>query len=140
MFHPDVLKRVVDEEGGVMILAHPYRRRLYGDQEIEAAVEKHHQAEIFDMVDAIEVLNGKASPKQTCFSRTLLRKLNQRGVGGSDAHLAADIGSSATYFERTIKDLSDLIGEIKAGRFAPVDLRTCRGPFIKQAVAQKKPS
>ncbi|MBN1662133.1 MAG: hypothetical protein JW943_00895 [Deltaproteobacteria bacterium] len=27
-----------------------------------------------------------------------MRRLNLRGVGGSDAHTAADIGSSATFF------------------------------------------
>lgn len=124
IFHPEVLKRVIDDAGGAMILAHPYRRRFYADQDIQIAVEKHYHTAIFEMVDAIEVINGKASPKQNRFSQELIhRRLNLRGVGGSDAHFAADIGSSATIFENTIKTLNDLVTELKAGRFMPIDLR-----------------
>jgi len=127
MYRTEVLKKIVDDVGGAIILAHPYRRRLYGDMDVHAAVEQHYQKPIFEMVDAIEVSNGKASPQQNRFSQEIQRRLKLKGVGGSDAHVAADIPSSATFFERKIRNLEDLITEIKAGRFHAVDLRTSPG-------------
>ncbi|MFC1994689.1 PHP-associated domain-containing protein, partial [Chloroflexota bacterium] len=47
--------------------------------------------------------------------------------GGSDAHSERDVPSCATYFERKVTCLEDLIAELKAGRFEAVDLCECRG-------------
>jgi predicted metal-dependent phosphoesterase TrpH len=131
MYRTEVLKKIVDDVGGAIILAHPYRRRLYGDMDVHAAVEQHYQKPIFKMVDAIEVSNGKASPPQNRFSQEIQRRLKLKGVGGSDAHVAADIPSSATFFERKIRNLEDLITEIKVGRFHAVDLRAAPGLLKK---------
>jgi hypothetical protein len=46
------------------------------------------------------------------------------GTGGTDSHAISDIGKCATYFERDIRDESELIAELQAGRFYAVDLRT----------------
>jgi predicted metal-dependent phosphoesterase TrpH len=113
----------VNDVGGVMIMAHPYRRRLYMDDSVPAAVERYYQRPFFKLVDSIEVLNGKATARQNEFSQELCRRLNLKGIGGSDAHVAADIPSSATLFERKIGSVAELIAEIKAGRFQPIDLR-----------------
>src|SRR3972149_4094037 len=45
-----------------------------------------------------------------------------RGPAGPDAHARVDIGRCATYFEREIHDLEELIEELQAGRFRPVDM------------------
>ena len=45
-----------------------------------------------------------------------------RGTAGSDAHARTDIGRCATEFERDVHNLEELIEELKAGRFRPVDL------------------
>jgi hypothetical protein len=45
-----------------------------------------------------------------------------RGSAGSDAHARVDIGRCATGFERPIASIEDLIEELAAGRFRPVDL------------------
>jgi len=42
----------------------------------------------------------------------------------SDAHELKDIPSYATCFERKVRNLEELIQELKAGRYKPVDLRT----------------
>ena len=121
--HSKNLKRVVDEAGGVMILAHPHRRQFYDSSDINDAIERYYQRPIFDILDAIEVFNGRATERQNEFSEELCRRLNLKGIGGSDAHQMSDIPSCATFFERKISNLQELIVEIKAGRFRAVDLR-----------------
>jgi len=117
------LKRIVDEAGGVMILAHPYRRQFYPDDDIQNTVEQYCQRPFFRLLDTIEALNGRASAKQTSFSQELCRRLNLKGIGGSDAHSVSDIPSCATFFDRKISNVEELITELKAGRFRAVDAR-----------------
>ncbi|MDD5038321.1 MAG: PHP domain-containing protein [Dehalococcoidales bacterium] len=123
MWRTEHLRRMVDEVGGVMILAHPFRRHLYSTDDFEDAVEDYLREPILRLPDAIEVLNGKATDRQNKFSLELLQRLNLRGIGGSDAHSVAEIPSCATIFERKISNIAELIAEIKAGRFKATDLR-----------------
>ena len=119
----EYLRHVVDEAGGVMILAHPYRRTLHSDDDIYDAVEQCCRKPFFSFVDIIEVLNGNGSERENKFSQELCRRLNLNGVGSSDAHVTSDIPSCATLFKRKIRNLEELITELKAGRFRVVDLR-----------------
>ena len=123
MHHTDFLREMVDEKGGFMILAHPFRRNFYSQDDIEETVEKILQKPLFKYVDTIEILNGRAKPRQTEFSQELGRRLGWQGIGGSDAHELKDIPTCATYFERKVRNLEELIQELKAGRYKPVDLR-----------------
>jgi predicted metal-dependent phosphoesterase TrpH len=123
MHHIVNLKQAVDEAGGVMILAHPYRRQFYQSGDINEAVERYSQRSVFNLIDIIEVLNGRGKEKQNEFSRELCRRLNLKGTGGSDAHKLTDIPTCATYFNRKIRNVRELITELKAGRFRAVDLR-----------------
>jgi predicted metal-dependent phosphoesterase TrpH len=123
MHRTEFLRRIVDEAGGVMILAHPYRRNYYHDRDLQATAEQYSRRPFFRLLDAIEVSNGRAKEIENEFSRELCRRLDLNGVGGSDAHATSDIPSSATLFERRIHNLEELITELKAGRFRPVDLR-----------------
>jgi predicted metal-dependent phosphoesterase TrpH len=123
MHHTDFLKKELDAAGGVMILAHPYRRNMYYGEEIEESVERYSKRHVFDLVDIIETHNGRATEKQSHFSHLLSQRLNLKGTGGSDAHQLSDIPSCATSFERHISSVRELILELKAGRFRPVDLR-----------------
>ena len=122
MHHVDYLRRVVDEAGGVMIMTHPYRRQFYSYDDLHAAVERYCRRPVFHLLDTIEVLNGRGSERQNEFSEELCRRLNLRGVGGSDAHQLSDIPTSATYFEREIHNVEELIAELKAVRFRAVNL------------------
>ncbi len=123
MHRTQFLKNIVDEAGGAMILAHPHRRNFHRDDDINIAVEQYYQKPFFDLIDTIEVSNGRASERENKFSLELCRRLNLSGVGGSDAHSTANIPSCATRFERTISNVEELIAELKAGRFKAVDLR-----------------
>lgn len=123
MHRTEYLKRIVDEEGGVMILAHPYRRNLHDEDDLHAAVEQYRQKPFFHLLDMIEVLNGRATERQNQFSQELCRQLNLKGIGGSDAHKMPDIPTCATLFDRRISNVEELITELKSGRFRAVDLR-----------------
>ena len=123
IWRTEYLQRIVNEAGGFMILAHPYRRNLHTDNDIHAAVEQYCQEPVCRIVDTIEMLNGRASERQNKFSQELCCRLNLKGVGGSDAHSISDIPSCATLFERKIGNVEELITELKAGRFRAVDLR-----------------
>ena len=105
-----------------MVLAHPYRRNFYRD-DLQTAVERYCQKPFLQLVDIIEVLNGRASSRETEFSQELCRRLNLKGIGGSDAHSISDIPSCATLFERKVSNVEELITELRAGRFRAIDLR-----------------
>ena len=117
------LRQMVDEKGGFMILAHPFRRHFYSSDDIDESVDRFFQNPLFQYIDTIEILNGKGTERQNSFSQALGKRLGWQGIGGSDAHELKEIPSCATYFERKIRNLEEMIQELKAGRYKPVDLR-----------------
>jgi predicted metal-dependent phosphoesterase TrpH len=123
MHRTGFLKKELDKVGGVMVLAHPYRRNMYYGEEVEDSVKRYSKRSFFDLIDIIETHNGRATEKQSRFSQLLGQRLNLKGTGGSDAHQLTDIPSCATFFERDISNVRELIAELKAGRFRAVDLR-----------------
>lgn len=124
MHHAKFVWRLVDKVGGIIILAHLYRGRLHHNPTSELLLEQASQAPIFDLVDAIETLNGRSKSVENGFAQKLCHKLKIRTVGGSDAHSFSDIPSCATVFEKRITTLKELIAELKAGRFRAADLHS----------------
>lgn len=128
MHKPAFLRELVDQHGGVMIAAHPYRRRFLEEpaQNLESRQKMLDQASadgFFSNCDAIEGINGRGSEPENRFSLDLLNRLAMRSAGGSDAHRVVQLGTAATRFENNITGLTDLIEEIRQGRFGAVDLR-----------------
>ena len=123
MHHAEFIRRLVDEAGGVIIVAHPYRARVRYNSNPDQLLESILDSSVFSLVDAIEVLNGRSSDQENRFAQEIGRRLNLKGIGGSDAHSPEDIPSFATDFERDVRSLDDLVAELKAGRFRAVDLR-----------------
>ena len=128
MHKPSFLREIVNRSGGVMIAAHPYRRRFQPDsgKSLEGRadmLEKALSDEVFAMCDAIEGHNGRGSPDENCFSRDLGVASKLQLTGGSDAHKIDQLGTVATRFERPVKNLDDLIAELKSGRFKPEALK-----------------
>ena len=126
MHHIRELARLVEEANGVMWAAHPYRRHHPWDWESERewddALDRGSRNEAFGIVSAIEVLNGKGSQNENLYSHRLVERLGMPGTAGSDSHRTGDIGKTATYLERDIKNAADLVAELRAGRCWPVDL------------------
>ena len=123
MHRTGFIRQILDKVGGFIILAHPYRRQLHEEDDIQTAAEQYGQKPFFRFINAIEVLSGKGTERQNQFSQELCRRLNLKGIGSSDAHQITDIPSYATHFERKIRNVEELITELKAGRFKAVDLR-----------------
>jgi predicted metal-dependent phosphoesterase TrpH len=117
------VRKLVDEVGGVMIVAHPFRRKiLRGDQDPEnnryyRELNRACENPLYGMVEAIEVFNARGSSRENAFSGELAERSKLPGIGGSDAHEAKEIGRIATFFEREVTTLLELIAELKAGRF-----------------------
>ena len=124
------VKDLVDEAGGAIVVAHPYRRvyrETVPQDEISYSemIERGLRNEVFDLVDAIEIRNGRGSDKENEFSENLANKLNMPKTGASDAHKLIDIGTYATEFYDKITGLDDLIKSIKSGRYDPKELKFC---------------
>ncbi|MCH8110024.1 MAG: PHP domain-containing protein [Chloroflexi bacterium] len=125
MHRASVVKQMVDEVGGVMVVAHPYRR-VYrenadkDDASYDEMLDRAARNEVFGKVNAVEVLNSRGSEQENAFSLDVAKRFGLKGTGASDAHKLADIGTFATEFERPISCLEEFIEEIKAGRFSPV--------------------
>ena len=125
---PTVVRRLVDQQGGVIIAAHPYRRRFLEDQ----AANPHNRSEMleqaaedafFQICDAIEGINGRGTPSENQFSQDLAGRLGLSLTGGSDAHRVAQLGTAATRLKRAVTSLEDLVHELRAGRFQAVEVR-----------------
>jgi len=125
---PTFLRDKVMGVNGIMIAAHPHRRRFLEDpgHQTEAREEMLVRAfgdEFFQMCHAVEGLNGRATEVQNSFSHDLGERLGAKMCAGSDAHRLEQVGTAATEFEERITGLADLIEQLRSGRFQPVDLR-----------------
>ena len=121
VWEAEELKGMVDEAGGVMIAAHPFRGQIGPASSLFSrpplTVETASQRPVFQMVDAIEVYNGRSGSGELEFARAVSERLDLKGAGGSDAHNVASVGWCVTIFENRITCEEELIAEIKAGRF-----------------------
>jgi hypothetical protein len=128
------LRKMVDDVGGVMIMAHPFRSEpeLFStfdlsesdsNEFVPKGISTIGKRPVFEIVDALEVYNGRAGLKETSFAKAVARHLHLPGTGGSDAHAILGVGACHTIFENEIGDEQDLIIQIKEGRFYGVDDR-----------------
>ncbi|MFQ5879485.1 MAG: PHP-associated domain-containing protein [Dehalococcoidia bacterium] len=122
------LRRVVDEVGGFMIAAHPFRHfldpaphRRDGRRPLSLNPEAIVGLPIFQVVDEVEVANGGTSPQENYLALLAARILGKSGIGASDAHSGHGLGCFATAFEAQLEDEGHLIAELRAGRYRPVE-------------------
>jgi predicted metal-dependent phosphoesterase TrpH len=134
------LAKHVEKVGGVMVAAHPYRRQMpwfsKNEDEYLASLEKASKNPAYEFVSALEIQNGRGSDKENEFSHRLADLMDMPGTAGTDSHAISDIGKSATYFDREIRDERELIAELKAGRFHAVDLRSGKPVATRPIVGQ----
>lgn len=120
------LAKVVEREGGVMVASHPYRRqmpwRVRDDRDYEEALRRASRNPAYRHCTALEKINGRGTIKENTFAARLCDYMGIPGTAGSDCHSRSDVGRCATYFERDIEGIEELIEELKAGRFHAVDL------------------
>ena len=128
MHKAQFVKDLVDDAGGAIVVAHPYRRKYTkvahtSPQALYEMLDYACSSDVFSLANAVEVFNGRGSKEENAFSAEVAKRLDMGGTGASDAHKIEDIGTFATEFEADIRDLDAFIGELKAGRFRPRVLR-----------------
>ncbi|MBI4220801.1 MAG: PHP domain-containing protein [Chloroflexi bacterium] len=135
--HPRELAAAAERVGGAMVYAHPYRRALPpgvapNTQAWEAALARALENPLLRLVDAVEVVNGRASEAENRFAFELARASGLRGVAGSDAHRDGEAGQVFTRFDRPVRSAEDLIRELKAGWFHPARSSAAAGEAGRQ--------
>jgi hypothetical protein len=116
------LRHSVDEAGGAMVLAHPFRKRekpatadfCSGDglRLFEQAVELW----VFDLVDGVEAHNGLAGNIERAFAGAVASEKQLPTTGGSDTHRHPEVGATFSLFPESVRTERDLIDAIKAGQ------------------------
>ena len=135
------LARLVEEAGGAMVAAHPYRRQLpfellHAEQPdaeaLSVALGRALANPVYQLAHAIETHNGRGQIMENEFARTVGERTGRPFCAGSDSHQADDVGRCATAFERPIGGLANLITELRAGRVQPVVLREAEPELRKR--------
>jgi predicted metal-dependent phosphoesterase TrpH len=132
------LRRIVDGEGGLLIANHPFRYKLdprfsFINPDAEpidpSYPDRAAKLKIFELVDAIEVLNGACGEDENQFALQVARVLGRPEVAGSDSHSANSIGCVTTLLDHPVKNEREFIDAVKLGR-----CRAGRG-LLKDGVA-----
>ncbi|MEX2246479.1 MAG: CehA/McbA family metallohydrolase [Dehalococcoidia bacterium] len=119
------LRRVLDDMGGYMVVAHPFRHwfdpvyfRKQGKEPFTMTPEQAaERMPVFGLVDAIEALNGANTPRENLFALRVAKALGKPVTGGSDAHSDSGIGFYCTVFEEELRTQEGMLRELHAGRF-----------------------
>ena len=113
VFRIEELRALVDEEGGIMLVAHPFRGLL-----ADGLTEEDASAwPVFRWCDGLEVFNGRSFAREASFACAVAQRTGRLGSGGSDAHAIGFLGQAVTVFERPIRGELEFIAELRAGRF-----------------------
>ena len=119
------LRRVLDEVGGFMIVAHPFRHffdpihfRRDGRPPFEMTPEEAaERMPVFKLVDEIEVANGGSTPRENQFALKVAKVLGKRGIGASDCHSTQGVGYYVTVFEEELRNEEPMLEQLRARRF-----------------------
>ncbi len=124
--HAETLRRIADEQGAFLIVAHPFRHYFdpvyflrQGKDPFILTPEQAAKLPVFQLVDAIEVLNGANTVRENVFALRVAQVLGKLGTGGSDAHSTQGIGSYCVVFEKDLTSQDELLEELHAGHFYP---------------------
>ena len=124
MHKASYVRELVDDAGGAIVVAHPYRRFYRKQAHTSAAAydEMLNRAcdnKVFGISDAVEIFNGRGSDAENHFAGDIANRFGLSATGASDAHSLEQVGTYATQFQQPVRCLDDLITELKAGRFSP---------------------
>ena len=122
--HCEELRRVADEQGAFLIVAHPFRHFFdpvyftrQGKEPFTLTPEQAAKLPVFQLIDAIEVLNGANTVRENVYALKVAQAAGKPGTGGSDAHSTQGIGTYCVVFEKDLASQEELLAELHAGRF-----------------------
>lgn len=120
------LRQVADEYGGFLVVCHPFRHffdpvhfKRQGKEPFQMTPEEAAKLPVFQLVDAIEVLNGCNTPRENYFALQVAKTLGKPGTGGSDAHSRQGIGYFAACFDEELLSPEHMVDQLHKGRFHP---------------------
>lgn len=121
IWRAETLRKVVDEAGGVLVVAHPFRRPWYGvrlrkEYGLSLTAEEAGEEKVFKLVHGVEVMNGERPEIENSFAAEVSELIGLFTTGGSDAHTLSAVGKYVTNFHNHPTTEEDLIAELKAGR------------------------
>jgi hypothetical protein len=114
MFDFGELCRVVESEGGVLVLAHP--------QWVGSVGRGPSPDVIANYFHGLEVLNGEVSNDANNYVASMAASLGKFGTGGSDSHSLGAVGKCATLFQNPVRTEEEMVREMRAGRVSAVRL------------------
>lgn len=95
---------LVQAQGGMCFAAHPFRNNNRGLEE---------NLKIVKGLDGIEVLNGSTLYRANRKAAEYAEELNLAALGSSDCHVPEKLGIYATWHNRAIHSVEDLIHSVK---------------------------
>lgn len=116
------LRKVVDRLGGIMVANHPFRYKLDprfsfmnpdGEPIDPSRPDRAARLEIFQVCDAVEILNGACSEEENLFAVKVAQMLGCAQVAGSDSHSANSVGCVTTLLPSAVRNERELIDAIK---------------------------
>lgn len=113
------LANVAVEEGGALVLAHPFRR-FYGmdlpkePSETDIKLAMHRRG--WDRIQAIEIWNAETRRMENVLAQAVAERLLLPTTGGSDAHHREEVGRCYTEVDGHVADEHDLVAAIREGR------------------------
>lgn len=117
IYKAETLRKVVADHGGFLIALHPFRHKLNPRGGTPLTFDEAITWPVFQLVDAIEVLNGGNTPEENALAIRVAEHLEMPMTGGSDAHSLNGLGYHVTLFEREVGTSAELLAELKAHRF-----------------------
>jgi len=115
------LRRIVDDAGGAMVLAHPFRKREkppstdFSQGRALQLFEEAVDLWVFGLVDGVEVHNGLAGGLEKTFAGAVASEKKLPTTGGSDTHRHMEVGATFTVFPDSVRSERDLVDAIRSG-------------------------
>ena len=116
------LRRRVNDAGGVIVAAHPFRGAndfVAWDPErgLVLKLEEATNLPIFEIVDAVEVFNGMAPDWELDLCSAVCNQLHLKGTAGSDAHNVENVGDCVTVLHKKVASEGAFLDEVRNGRY-----------------------
>ena len=112
------LQAILKSAGGFSIAAHPFRGfKTFGVGQLGMTLDQACKKKVLQFVDAIEIRNGRVTEKENEVASQVAERLGLPGTAGSDAHEINALGTWVTIFEKDLDNETDLVRELKTGRY-----------------------